>query len=103
MAKRRKAGGANKSAAIRDYKAANPAAGPNEIATALDKGGITVTAAFVSTVLSNDRRKFGNGAHRAQTGEASVESLIQAKRLAEQLGGIGPAKAALDALARILA
>jgi hypothetical protein len=33
----------------------------------------------------------------------SLDSLIQAKKLAEQMGGIAQARAALDALERILA
>ena len=103
MAKRRKTNGANKSVAIREYKASNPSAGPSEIAKALDASGISVTAAFVSTVLSNDRRKSRIGTHRSGSNDASVESLIQAKKLVEQLGGIAPAKAALDALAKLLA
>jgi hypothetical protein len=103
MAKRRKRRGANKSVAIRGFKAANPSAGPNEIARALGDDGIRVTPAFVSTVLSNERRKAGTSSRRGQVSDSSVEDLLQAKKLAEQLGGIGPAKAALDALARILA
>ena len=99
--------GPNKSEAIRNYKNSNPDAGPKAIAAALADDGIVVTPAFVSTVLSNDKRKSGRiGGRRGRRpagGEASLDSLIQAKKLAEQMGGIEQARAALDALERILA
>jgi hypothetical protein len=101
MAKRKSTGG-NKSAEIRSYKAGNPEAGPQEIASALAKDRVKVSAAFVSTVLSNDRRKAGGKVSKARSGEASVETLLQAKKLAAQMGGIGPAREALNTLAKLL-
>jgi hypothetical protein len=99
--------GPSKSEAIRSYKSKNPDAGPKAIAAALADDGIKVTPAFVSTVLSNDKRKGGSTGRgrgrRAGGGNASLDNLIQAKKLAEQMGGIEQARAALDALARILA
>jgi len=55
----------SKSAAIRAYKENNPAAGPTAIAEALSKEGMKVTPAFVSTVLSNARRKSRRGKRKA--------------------------------------
>lgn len=52
-------GGVNKSAAIRDYKTANPDAGPKAIVEALAAQGITVSAAQVSTTLSMAKKKMG--------------------------------------------
>jgi hypothetical protein len=98
--------GPSKSEAIRNYKSKNPDAGPKAIAAALADDGIKVTPAFVSTVLSNDKRKGGGTGRRGRRpggGNASLDNLIQAKKLAEQMGGIEQARAALDALARILA
>jgi hypothetical protein len=100
--------GPNKSEAIRNYKNENPDAGPKAIAAALADDGIEVTPAFVSTVLSNDKRKSGRigvrgRGRRSGGGDASLDNLIQAKKLAEQMGGIDQARAALDALERILA
>ncbi len=100
--------GPSKSEAIRSYKNGNPDAGPKAIAAALADDGIKVTPAFVSTVLSNDKRKSGRiggrgRGRRAAGGDSSLDSLIQAKKLAEQMGGIERARAALDALERILA
>jgi hypothetical protein len=113
MAKR--SGGPNKSVAIRDYKAAHSDAGPKAIAEALGKDGVKVTPAFVSTVLSNDRRKAGKARRRRRggvgrrgaprgglRGNRALANLIQAKKLAEQMGGIEPARRALNALAKLL-
>jgi hypothetical protein len=104
---RRSASGPNKSAAIRAYKESHASAGPKEIVEALSKDGIKVSAAFVSTVLSNDRRKGRKGRRksgRRRGGGASsaFANLVQAKKLADQMGGVEKARAALDALAKIL-
>ena len=107
----KKSGGPNKSLEIRNYKAAHDDAGPKEIAEALSKGGVKVTAGFVSTVLSNDRRKSGKKRKRKGKGgrrpaaaarHDAVAHLIQAKRIVDQMGGIEPARKALDALAKLL-
>lgn len=110
---RKAAGGVNKSEAIRAYKAGNTNAGPKAIAEALAKDGIKVSSAFVSTVLSTDRRKAGKtrrrrrGVRRAGMAAGrprrdSIENLVQAKKLVDQMGGVDKARVALDALARIL-
>jgi hypothetical protein len=99
--------GLSKSEAIRTFKNENPDAGPKAISAALAADGMKVTPAFVSTVLSNDKRKSGTigrgRGRRAGGGDSSVDNLIQAKKLAEQMGGIEQARAALNALERILA
>lgn len=112
MAKRAAGGGPNKSEAIRQYKQENPDAGPKEVSAGLAKAGIKVTPGFISTVLSNDRRRSGKGRKRGgrrlgakpgpKPGRDPLQALMQAKRLADQMGGVGKARAALDALARIL-
>jgi hypothetical protein len=107
MAKRA-AGGPNKSELIRNYKKSHDDAGPTEIAAALSKDGAKVTPQFVSTVLSNDRKKGRKGrrkgaARRTQrVGGDPLAALVQAKKLADRMGGIDKARSALDALARIL-
>lgn len=105
----KKSGGPNKSNAIRNYKANHSDAGPKEIAEALGKDGVKVTPAFVSTVLSNDKRKGGNGRRRRRGrrpgrpgGNKTMATLIQAKKLAEQMGGIERARRALNALSKLL-
>src|SRR6185295_969447 len=106
---RKSSAGPNKSAAIRAYKDAHASAGPKEIAEGLSKDGIKVTPAFVSTVLSNDRRKGRKGRKKVASGRrvgnrtsGAFFNLIQAKKLADQMGGVEKAQAALDALAKIL-
>jgi hypothetical protein len=112
MAKKAK-GGPNKSLEIRNYKAANPTATPKEVAEALSKGGVSVSAQFVSTVLSNARKKGGKVGRRgrkpgrkpgmaAAGGGASIENLIKAKKFADSLGGVDQARAAINAIAQLL-
>jgi hypothetical protein len=100
------AGGPNKSELIRTYKSNHKRAKPKDISAALGKEGITVTPAFVSTVLSTARRKKGKGMRRAAArpaaGGGDYSHLIQARKLADQMGGVDKARAALDALAKIL-
>lgn len=100
------ASGVNKSELIRQYKQEHPDAGPTAIVEALGQQGVKVTPAFVSTVLSNAKRKTRRrGARRAGVARAEangVAALVQAKQFADKLGGIQQAKAALDALAKIL-
>lgn len=108
MARKAKSG-SNKSAAIREYKGANPEAGPKDIAEALEKSGVSVTAQFVSTVLSNAKKKGGKVGKRGRKPGRRValpvgdlQQLIQVKKFVDQLGGVQKAKAAVDVLARLL-
>ena len=109
MAKKSRGEGPNKSEAIRAYMKKNGGAGPTEVAAALAKDGIGVTPAFVSTVLSNDRRKSGKPSKRKGKGRAaaastgaSLEHLIEAKKLIQKMGGIDEARQAINLLAKIL-
>ena len=107
MAKRK----INKSAKIREYKAANPAEGPTAISKALNAQGIKVTPQQVSTTLNNDKKKEATqparrgpkpGAAVVAKSNISFEEVMKAKRLASELGGVANAKAALDALSKIV-
>ena len=107
-------GGPNKSAAIREYKSKHAGAGPKEIAAALAGDGVKVSAGFVSTVLSNDkrrggkkRRKGGRPAGRPKTSSGmgrgdALSKLVLAKKMSDKFGGVEQARAALNALAQIL-
>jgi hypothetical protein len=94
--------------AIRTYKADHQDAGPKAISEALAKDGIKVTPAFVSTVLSNAKRKGGKGRRGRKPGprgggtNKTLQNLMQAKKLADQFGGVEPALKALQALAKLL-
>ena len=98
----------NKSEAIREHAGKHPDDGPNAIAEALGKRGIKVTAAFVSTVRSNDKRKGdGNGrkTRRGKGGElddSTVRALTSAKKLVDEAGSVSAAKAALDTYGKLL-
>ncbi len=108
----------SKSAAVREFKKANKAAKPQEIAGALVAQGIAVTPAFVSTILSAAKRKraskrrnitqvvvrsASNGSVAVKSDSPDFQCLVQAKHLANELGGIERAKEALEALSAILA
>jgi hypothetical protein len=97
----------NKSQAIRDYMKANPKASPKETSEALTQQGIKVTAAFVSTVKTQAKnkrqakKKAAPAAKPAISDKVSISTLVQAKKMAEQLGGVDKAKATLEALAKL--
>jgi hypothetical protein len=107
------AAGPNKSKAIREYKNSHASAGPKDISAALAEQGVDVTAGFVSTVLSNAKRRGKKGKRRggrpAGTGAGAkpgrkdaLSQLVLAKKMSDQFGGVEKARAALDALAQIL-
>ena len=102
-----KQGKVNKSEAIRNYKASHPDARPAEIVEGLASRGIVVTANVVSSTLYMARKKgtVGGGrktaAGRGAQSDQLLESLLAAKKLCEQLGGIEQARQALDLLARL--
>jgi hypothetical protein len=117
----KKSGGPNKSQAIREYYAAHPNAKPKEISAELKKQGIDVTPAFISTIRSTSMgkkkktvkaasAKAAPAAAPAKASKAtkassspsiSIESLIKAKGLVRDLGGIDAAIATLSALKRL--
>ncbi|EMB15420.1 hypothetical protein [Rhodopirellula europaea] len=127
----KKSGGPNKSQAIRDYYGANPDAKPMEVAAELGKKGIVVTPAFVSTVKSTTMgksakksarksakksapsvKKSSKGAKRGRpvgstnkataSNEVSLDSLLQVKRIVEEMGSVQDAKNALTALEKLM-
>ena len=107
MAKR---GGPNRSQAIRDYVKDNGDAKPKAISEGLAKAGVKVSPGYVSTVLSNARRKGGKSARGGKkrggagrpTGNDVYANLVLAKRLVDQFGSVDKARSALDTLAKIL-
>lgn len=128
---RKRAGGSSKSDLIRSTSAENPTAGPTEVAKLIQTAhNIKVSPAMVSTVLSQDRTRGGRPAKRGRPPKAagaaaasrgkpgrkpaaaaasngvssgvSIETLVRIKKLADEMGGVGEAKRALDALTKIL-
>ncbi len=105
MAAKAKKSKLNKSEEIRNYYASNPGAKPKEVAAALKKKGLVVTPQFVSTIRSVSKRKNGKvgrpgrppGSGRSNGG-VSYEALVKVKKIVDECGSIGDARAALDAL-----
>ncbi len=123
----KKTNGPNKSQAIRDYYAANPDAKPKQVVEALAAQGVDVSAAFVSTIKSTSMTKGsrktggkrgpraakagtetvsrtstrGAAASRRSEGTVSIESLVKAKGLVKELGGLDNAISTLEALKRL--
>lgn len=94
----------NKSAAIRDYLDEHPNAGPTEIVEALAKKGVEVTPSFVSNIKSKTKSGLGprrRGRTAGSSGVTSVNALVGAKKLIDQMGGIDQAQHALDVLKRL--
>ncbi|HVA49328.1 MAG TPA: hypothetical protein VNH11_23385 [Pirellulales bacterium] len=88
---------------------------PRDVIAALGARGVTVSYAQVGQVLKGmgmrrkKRRKGGRRAATARTTTAaatptpglSLEALLAAKKLADQLGGVQAAKQAMDAIAKL--
>lgn len=120
MARRRTDGTTTDSDRIRDFIAHHPAATPKQIYEGLAEHGHEVSRSLINRIRYNDplskraagvgrrgrpkrrgrrpgRRPSANGAMRI-----SIDHLIAAKKLADELGGIDNAKEAVDALAKLV-
>lgn len=92
----------NKSQLIRDYKEKHPAAKPAEIVEGLKAH--KVNYGLVANVLHKAKHRTGkkHGRKASANGHAiNLESLLAAKKLVEQLGGIEHAKSALSVLEKL--
>lgn len=94
----------SKSKAIRNLKAQKPEIGPKAIAETLEKKGYKVSAQFVSTVLSNDRKKNGKVGRRGRPGGTVItgDDILVAKDLVAKVGGIENAKKVLELYGQIV-
>ena len=112
---RRSSGKVNKMQAIRDYLSANPDAMPKPAAEALTKKhGVTFAPGVVSTVKYKMSKGEGPAKERGRSGRPpaasrqpseagmSVDNLMAAKQLADQLGSVEKARQALDLLAKLV-
>ena len=108
MAKKKKAG-VNKSQAIRDHLAKQPDDGAKAIVAAMRKKEIKVTEGLVNNVKyalagkkkKKRRKKKAATTQRTVSDKISISTLVQAKKMADQLGGIEKAKTALAALTKL--
>lgn len=92
----------SKAAKIRAALAERPDAKAREIVEALAAKKVKVSAAQVYMVKSaSGKAASGNGKPKAKKADA-YEALVQAKKLADAMGGVEKARAALDVLARLV-
>jgi len=100
-------GGVSKTQAVLDYFKNARRAKPATVAAALAEQGIDVSPQYVSSIRSAKRKgkkkKRDKGQEEAQpaSDEVSLSVLLQAMKLARQLGGVAKAKEALDALSKL--
>ena len=92
MAKRR-----NKAAKIRQVLTDNPSASAKEVVEILAAQRTRVSAAQVYNVKS-----MLGGTKSSSRSSGKYDQLIQAKKLADAMGGIDKARAALDVLLRLV-
>jgi hypothetical protein len=97
-------GKVNKAAKIRDaFSTLGKDARPKDVIAVLAKKRVRVSSAQVSAIKS----KLGNGNNRirqsSQSGDSvSLDALLVAKSFVDSVGTVAAARAALDALARIV-
>ena len=96
MAKRKH----NKSALIREEIAQSPKATAAEIVEALAAKKVKISAAHVYNVKAASGKRKGRKA-KASNGD-TVAVLLKAKKMADSMGGIENARAALSALAKLI-
>jgi hypothetical protein len=108
MAKKRS--GKSRSQHVREYLSGKPDATPKEIVAALAARGVKLSVGLASNVkyTSGPGAKRGKRTVRkrkprkaAASSGVTIQELVEAKKLADSLGGIDAARSALDALATL--
>ena len=106
---RRKRRKFNKSAAIRAYLEKHPDAAPMAVAKAVSKPGNKVSPQLVSNIKHNmgakkakrGRPRKALASRKASENGLSLDHLLAAKKLVDQLGGVEVAVNAINALATL--
>jgi len=103
--------GMNKSDHVRRYLSKHPSAKPKEIYQGLTGEGVEISMALINRIKygpgSGRKGKRGGRRRRAVAGgtngsnQLSLDHLLAAKKLVEQLGSVESAKQAVDALAKL--
>ena len=99
----------NRSQLVRDHLAVHPDDSPKTIVVALAKKGIKVSEALASNVKYTKPATKKKASAKKKAGvkrtvvndKVSLATLVQAKKMAEQLGGVEKAQEALAALAKL--
>ena len=101
--------GTNKSQAIRDTVVElGKKSRPRDVIAKLKAQGIDVSAALVTNVMARSGRRQKRTTRTAGAGRAvcadnlTMESLLSAKQLLDQVGSVAEAKRALDVLAKLI-
>lgn len=93
-----------KAQAIREAIERTPEAKAQEIVAAVKEQGLKVTPQMVYSLktraAAGPKKKRGRR-NATSNGTLSIDTLILAKKLADQLGGVEKAKEAMDALAKL--
>ncbi len=84
-----------RSKAVRDYLAKNRKASPKVVVSALKEQGIDVSPGLVMVIKYSKRGK------RFASVESQASALLLVKKMAEKIGGISKAHAALDILEQL--
>ena len=96
----------NKSQAIREKLTdLGDEARPRDIIAALKSDGVVVSPALVTNVVTRIKRaadQTGDGKMHGRSANVSLEALIGAKRFVRCAGSLKAARAALEALARLM-
>jgi hypothetical protein len=92
----------SKAAKIRALLTERPDAKAGEIVATLAAQKVKVTAGQVYNLKSTMRKPARGYGKPAAKKASAYESLIQAKRLADAMGGVEKARAALDVLAKLV-
>jgi hypothetical protein len=102
--------GVTRSQAIRDFMAQNPSAGPSEIRKGLRAKGIVVTDSLVGAIKYAKKgkkatktagRPVGRPRGASSNGQLRVEDLLAAKAFVDRVGGVSPARKAIEILAQL--
>jgi hypothetical protein len=91
----------NKSQVIRDAAKAHPEKTPTELAGILATQGLKVKGQYVSTILSNARKKRRRGRTARRTAATGFGSFSAALEFIKAAGGLENAKAALGTIEEI--
>ena len=108
MAKKAATGG-SKSQAIRDYLAKNSGASPKQIVADLKEQGVEVSLGLANVVKYSSKRKGGRkkvkrgrpAGSRTSSSGLTMEHLLAAKQVADELGGTEQVRRALDVLDKL--
>ncbi|MGQ0635177.1 MAG: hypothetical protein ACT4QC_11240 [Planctomycetaceae bacterium] len=94
-----------RSAAIREYLGSHPGAGIKDVIEGLKSSGMRVSVGLVSNIKYGQTGKKKGGRRRKLAGRRgtaiTAAQLIEAKRMADSLGGVAQAQMALETLRKL--